>query len=84
MKRTWLMLLLVLVLVLSGCQSGPVVQPVRLLEKPRPVLPALPAHLAQKKEPTSCRRLLLSLSASERLLHETCGISMTSSTSTTP
>lgn len=83
MRKTWMLLLLVLWLVLSGCQSGPRLEPVRYLEKPVAKYPPLPARLAQKKEPTSCRKLLLNLSASERLLHEMCETSMTYSTSTT-
>lgn len=83
MRKTWMLLLLVLWPVLSGCQSGPRLEPVRYLDKPTAAYPRLPARLDQKKEPTSCRKLLLSLSASERLLHETCETSMTSSTSTT-
>jgi len=57
----------VLMLVLSGCQSQPVVAP-RL----RPQLPPLPPALQTKREPIFCQRLLLILSDSPKSVTQWC------------
>lgn len=73
MKPTSLISLLALALALSACTAP---QP-RYQPTPRPTIPALPPDLATKEDPaTLCRKLLLTFSASEQALLESCGIKM--------
>ena len=76
LRKIWMCMLLPLSLALSGCQSAPPKPVVRFLEVPRLQVPPLPADLAQKREPTSCRKLLSLFSASPQTTHDLCGISM--------
>lgn len=76
LKSVWLLC----VLVMSGCASGPALQPVRYLEAPPKRLPPIPADLQIPKTPKSCRKLLQNLSASQETLRKTCETITPSST----
>jgi len=68
-------------LALQSCASQP---EVRYAPMPRPQVPELDPDLAQKTEPSSlCRELLTLLSASPDVLLQACGGKTTSSTPTT-
>ena len=56
-------------LVVSGCQS---LLPVALPKVEPAKIPALPAELAQKREPNFCRRLLTLLSVSPPTAMQRC------------
>jgi len=83
MPKLSLIIALGLLLAVLGCASTSP-PPVRFLDAPRPRVPALPADLATKREPTLCRELLRTFNASPVMLRDLCEITTPSSTDTTP